>query len=486
MRPIPKKNRLTLLISLLLIVGFLATTLASYFVSAAMFQKEITGSVLPLTSDNIYTEIQKDLIRPIFISSMMASDTFLRDWVLAGEQGVAQMTKYLQEVREKYAAVTSFFVSDKTSIYYHPDGVLKRVDPNEPRDAWYYRVRTMEHPYEINVDMDMANQDTMTIFINYRVYDYAGNYIGATGCGLTVTDVIHLLNRYGQRYDRDIYFVDAQGNLTLTGRNFGRTGNIREIEGLRELASEIFNQGSGSFAYQRNDQTYVLNTRFISELGWYLFVEQTVETHTQGLRHILFVNLAICVVISLAILLAVHATISLYQRRLEIMATTDKLTGLINRHAGEALFHQGMKEARRGDGTLSIILMDIDHFKQINDRCGHQVGDRVLVHVARTTQSCIREIDILSRWGGEEFLMVLKNCPLTDAVTVAEKIRIAIAAMDIEHNGERLSVQVSLGVAQLLDGEDRDHLLVRADRALYTAKSKGRNRTEKSLGLETE
>ncbi len=86
------------MISLLLIFGFMATTLTSYMVSVTLLKKGLTDSILPLTGDNIYSEIQKDLTRPIFISSMMATDTFLRDWVLAGEKDVNQLIKYLDKV----------------------------------------------------------------------------------------------------------------------------------------------------------------------------------------------------------------------------------------------------------------------------------------------------------------------------------------------------------------------------------------------------
>ncbi len=93
-------NSLGWLISLLLIFGFMVTTLAGYVVSVTLMKKGLTDSILPLTGDNIYSEIHKDLTRPIFISSMMATDTFLRNWVLAGEKDVNQLTKYLDEIKK--------------------------------------------------------------------------------------------------------------------------------------------------------------------------------------------------------------------------------------------------------------------------------------------------------------------------------------------------------------------------------------------------
>lgn len=113
---ISDKRKLIFILSILLSTGFAATTLINYYVSKASIRESIVASELPLTSDNIYSEIQKDLVRPIIISSMMASDTFLRDWVLAGEQDVERMTRYLREVKQRYGAFTSFS-SPKTAAF---------------------------------------------------------------------------------------------------------------------------------------------------------------------------------------------------------------------------------------------------------------------------------------------------------------------------------------------------------------------------------
>nr|WP_321469231.1 sensor domain-containing diguanylate cyclase [uncultured Desulfobulbus sp.] len=475
----PAKHRFATLISLLLIVGFLATSLVSYTVSVTLLKRGLSESILPLTGDNIYSEIQKDLVRPIFIASMMASDTFLRDWVLAGEQDVGRMTRYLAEVKSKYQTITSFFVSDRSYIYYHAEGILKQVSPEEPRDVWYYRVRSMDAPYELNVDRDMANRDAMTIFINHQVHDYDGNYIGATGCGLSVSSVTQLLAAYEQRYRRHIFFVDAKGMVTFSANNDRLPTILDQIEGLREIAPTILKQEHGSFSYERDGQTFIVDTRYVKELGWYLLVEQSLAPEMEMLRRTLLINLALGLIIGLIILVVVQRTISHYQCRLERLATSDKLTGLFNRHSGETLFQQALSEATRNALDLSVILLDIDHFKAINDRFGHQAGDLVLIACSRLIQSCLRESDIVCRWGGEEFLVVLKCCNLDAAWQLAEKIRTTIERETVVWGVEEISVQASLGVVQRHTGEPRDQLLARADQTMYRAKHLGRNRTEK-------
>src|SRR5690606_36726907 len=110
---VDNKRKLIFLLWGLLCIGFFATSAASYYVSKSTIRDAIVTSELPLTADNIYSEIQKDLIRPIFISSMMARDTFVRDWVLAGEEDVAKISRYLNEVKQSYDTFSSFFVSER-------------------------------------------------------------------------------------------------------------------------------------------------------------------------------------------------------------------------------------------------------------------------------------------------------------------------------------------------------------------------------------
>jgi len=315
-----KEKSLITVISLLLIVGFLITSLTSYFVSLGSLRSEITFNELPLTSDNIYSEIQRDLLRPVFISSLMANDTFLRDWVLSGEQDQTQVTKYLKEIKEKFNTFTSFFVSEATRNYYYADGILKKVSPDEKRDAWYFRVREMKDEYEINVDPDMANKDMMTIFVNYRVYDYAGNYIGATGVGLTVSAVKHLIEEYQQKFNRRIYFVDKNGDVKLSGTDFPESiTNILQSGPLAGHQDEIFSGTEQAFRYRNGLDVIHVNTRYISEFGWYLVVEQAEGKTTRHIFNTLVINLAICVFITLVVLLLISFSVKAYQKRIETL-----------------------------------------------------------------------------------------------------------------------------------------------------------------------
>lgn len=472
-------RRLLALLSLLIVAGFFATTLGSYFVSKNVIREAIIGQELPLASSNIYVALQKDLVQPVLISSTMAHDTFLRDWVLQGERNVSELNRYLQEVKTRYGAFSTFFVSERSANYYTGGGLLKKVSSQEPRDAWYYRVRELKTDYEINVDPDMANKDAMTIFINYRVFDFSGQYLGATGIGVTMDAMHQRIKDYQQRYQRTIYFVDHTGQAVLFGQNTRQLSpDLHARPGLRDLIDRILTEKKGGYQYQADGVNYLLNVHYIPELNWYLFVEKDESEALVDVRKTLYINLGICLVITLVVVMLMNLSLSRYQRRIEEMASTDKLTGLFNRQAYAILMHKLMAESARQPRPVSVLLLDLDHFKSVNDQYGHATGDRVLRSVASQLRQVLRKSDIAVRWGGEEFLVVLNYCALDEARQIAEKIRQRIAQACLDVDGKHIALSVSIGVSQFSGDELPDQTISRADAGLYQAKQGGRNRVD--------
>lgn len=485
----PHRTHLLAWLALILTVGFLTTAAVNYFVARDKIRQSILAQELPLTGDNIYSELQKDLLRPVFISSLMARDTFVRDWVIAGEQDSDAMVRYLNEIRTQYNTITSFFVSERTRTYYYYGGHLKQVREDEPRDRWYFRVRGMKQPYETNVDPDLANRDTMTVFINHRVLDYRNNFIGVTGVGLTLEKVSRLIDNYQTRFQRRIFFVSSSGEVMLRGSTGVERSHLKldDMPGLRSVAPRILKAGEQQvrLQYERDGSVVHVNSRFIPELGWYLVVEQDETTEMAPLRQMAMVHGLISLMVTLAVLGLTWYAIRYYQRRLEQMASTDKLTGLYNRQALDALLDQAVKDVKRHGGALSIVVLDIDRFKEINDKHGHAAGDVVIVAIADLLKSRLRQNDIVARWGGEEFLLLLRNCPADEALRIAQDIRRAIAETDIALPRETVRVTLSGGIAQHVPDETANAMFVRADEALYRAKMAGRDRLEMSgrLGL---
>jgi diguanylate cyclase (GGDEF)-like protein len=167
----------------------------------------------------------------------------------------------------------------------------------------------------------------------------------------------------------------------------------------------------------------------------------------------------------------------LMNERLTMMAEEDQLTRLQNRRGIQYQLKRLYEDAQRTGKNFSIILCDIDFFKDINDRYGHQIGDQVLIEIAQIIKETIRKSDMAARWGGEEFLIVLPGARQREAYQVAEKIRQNVLKFPFYYQGQELRISLSSGVSQMKDAASIDDLIRQADDYMYQAKSKGRNLT---------
>lgn len=158
-----------------------------------------------------------------------------------------------------------------------------------------------------------------------------------------------------------------------------------------------------------------------------------------------------------------------------VEALTDPLTGLGNRRKFDQELARRFAQWRRTGTPLSLVLVDVDHFKRVNDEYGHVAGDAVLSEVAQVLLECVREMDVVARYGGEEFGMILPGTTLDEAKPVAERVRSAIAARAFQYGGREMRVTVSAGLAEAILTNDCEVLVGRADTALYSAKDAGRD-----------
>jgi diguanylate cyclase (GGDEF)-like protein len=185
--------------------------------------------------------------------------------------------------------------------------------------------------------------------------------------------------------------------------------------------------------------------------------------------------MAILVFMSVLYLFQIRRT----EEQLRAMATTDPLTQLNNRRALMDVIQHEERRLQRDRQTLSFVMADIDHFKQINDTHGHEAGDQVLQKVSRALADGVREVDHLARWGGEEFLVVLPGTDEIEAAQVAERLRQAVGALGLKDR----AVSMTFGVSEVRDHETAEHAISRADAALYEGKRSGRNRVVRAARL---
>jgi diguanylate cyclase (GGDEF)-like protein len=190
-------------------------------------------------------------------------------------------------------------------------------------------------------------------------------------------------------------------------------------------------------------------------------------------------------IVAMVMLMAVGASVHLSaviqgERRLMHLVDTDPLTGLANRRLWLDAAGKASHALRRNGVPFSVLIVDVDHFKAVNDRHGHAGGDEALRIIGRTLQRGLRGIDSISRWGGEEFAIVLAGARREDAMRVAESLRRQVAALELQLPGGLVRLSVTVGAAQAVAGEDVLDVVQRADVALYHGKAAGRNRVETS------
>jgi diguanylate cyclase (GGDEF)-like protein len=282
-----------------------------------------------------------------------------------------------------------------------------------------------------------------------------------------------------------IFLLDPSGVVIASN-----AGRARGIARLREvdpaLAAALGRGGQGSFDGRGAPQHYA--SRAIAGTPWRMVVAvptKRVYAAIDGATRWVpwLAVLAFAVASLIAIVLFVRTAVDRMRlaglnRELERLAAVDALTGLSNRRQIAGDLARAVSAARRHRADVAVLLIDVDHFKDINDAYGHHVGDRVLVACSHAMRAALRREDLLGRWGGEEFIAVLPSTDADGAVVVAERIRAAFEEVAV-WTGAAVPVRVtaSVGVA-VTSGEEIGALLERTDAALYAAKDAGRNRVE--------
>lgn len=489
-RPVESKRRFAFLptMGLLLLLGFGGTGAISYFNARATLHRQLASTTLPLTAQALAADLERYLNRPLLVSSAMALNTYLAEWVGSGEHNQQEILSYLREVQRHFKATTAFFVSDRTGRYYHPNGVIKAVSPQDPADRWYYRVRNSTNPLELNIDRDTADRDRITAFSNYRVLDSKGHFIGAIGIGIELQELMKVLQSYQQRYGAEVLFLNRKGQVMLSPAAATVTGqptHLQAMPGLSAHAGRILSAPDSSLQFPHGRGTLFVYSRQIPELDWVMVVLQQLDPQREEYFSILAQNLLIGLLVSGLLLLLANATVGNYQRRLELLATTDKLTGLLNRTAFEAVFSRLTQEASRRDQPLGVMLIDIDFFKRINDSHGHVVGDRVIRQMGELLRRLQVSGSAMFRWGGEEFLMLLPGFSASRTVEQAEQLRQVLRQLRVDPGQDCTLPTISCGVTTYQPGETEQELFLRADQALYLAKEEGRDRVVCLTGIRT-
>ena len=470
------KYKVVILITSLLIILSIAISTINYFVSLNTAQNQLKNQALPLSLDNIYTDIQKSIIEPYLVSSLMATDTFVQDWLINEEDNSDKIVKYLEAIKNKYHMFNTFLVSEKTKNYYTQDGLIEQVKKSKESNQWYFRFKSIQNRHEINLDMNEHLSNNLIMFINYKIFDTNYHYLGATGVALKISYINDLLSSFRIKHKFIVTFFDNKGKVVLSEREINKKETIDEYPELVNYKELILSKKTNVLEYSKNGSKYIINTKYIPELDLYLTVEASLDDFIKEVRNIFYINLSISIFITVIISFLVSFIIRNYSRKLEYLSQNDTLTKIPNRRDFEEKFKNHLMLQKRRDNDIGVIFFDIDDFKKINDEFGHQVGDIVLRKVATILKNSVRKSDLIARWGGEEFILALIDSSLVDTKALAEKLRVAIE-QDIELRDIcSYSVTASFGLTMIKEGDTKDKVLSRVDEAMYKSKDSGKNK----------
>lgn len=449
----------------------------NYRVSLDTTQKQLKTQSLPLSLDNIYTEIQKHIIQPYLISSMMANDTFVKYWLQAEEKDLEKISLYLETIKNKYNMFSTFLLSEKTKNYYSNKGLLEVIEENNPANSWYFDFIAKNKQHEINLDLNKNLTNSLMMFINYRIVNDKNELLGATGVGLQISYINDMLKNFREKYSLKVSFFNKNGDLVLSEKT--ENINIKDIKSLAKYKDMILSNETKMFEIKYNDEVTILKNKYIPELNLYLVVEAKMNDFVKEIRQIFYINLLISLGITFIITYIILAILRKFNSRMHFLANNDPLTKLSNRRSFSEQFEQFFMLRRRNKTSLSMLFLDLDNFKTINDTLGHSVGDKVLIRTSQILKHNIRKTDLLARWGGEEFVVLFIDSPLEDAQAVCEKIRKSLEEDISFKNDLKVKVTGSFGLTHIEDEDTIDDVLTRADKAMYIAKGNGKNQVVK-------
>ncbi len=467
-------------LALLLVAGFLATNGFAYRAAHETVRRVFAVSSVPAISDLVEAEISGELQRLASSSLLIARDASVRNWLLDGERDSSRIAGYLMEESRRSIAANSFVVSERSGLFYRESGILKAVRPGDPLGAWFFRAEERNFRGGIRVNPDLTKRDAIVVAAKYPIVDGQGNFLGISGGGLPLGRFFQLAEKYQTRFGCRVYLVDKAG-IVIVGGNVMQ--HLRDLPGLSQIAADLLAAPATPLqtSYPRGAATVFVNAHFIPELEWFLIVERSDQEEILALRQAYLFNLLVAALVVGLVLASVYGAISRARRSLSGVAGIDPLTGLINRSAYEFVFHQTLLEVARAGESLSLILLEVDSLERVVKTLGRQAGEGLLQTIVELAKTSVRGSDPVVRWSDSEFAVQLRDCSLDRAVTIAEQLRLRIAAHDFELNDQRLVITASLGVARLEEHELGSDFMERTQETLGRAKRMGGNRVASEI-----
>lgn len=479
----PPKLWIIVIIAAVLLVNLLVTNLIVYTSMKNIVTRSIIENELPLSNSLIYAEIKQELQPSMLAAKNLSNDHFIHKWLKDGNEDDDFIIHYLESIRDSSSGMTCFLVSEQSQTYYNMDGAYT-ISKENPEAQWYYQFISSNEMMSINIDVNVDMNNLPTVFINYKIIDDDGALLGVSGIGIALDSIPKTLSQYGDDYQRDIYFFDSDGMIVerSSGAEFTEN-NLADINELSSIGQKLLQRDPVIFEFDMDSEEHVLYSMHIPEFNWWVV---SIQKQSDSLNAIESVLISTIIMHSIAILITLslcYLVISVFQKNLKKMATTDSLTKLSNRSVFKDSLEKAIFKNKKYNESSCLLMIDIDKFKIINDTLGHLTGDHVLFEVAQIIGNSLSESDDISRWGGDEFMVIAYRCSLHQGILLADNIKKRVQSKRIADYPNQKPLTISIGVSEIRIDDTQDTLFQRADDAMYQAKAEGGNKAKASISL---
>ncbi|PCI52124.1 MAG: hypothetical protein COB45_13890 [Gammaproteobacteria bacterium] len=468
-------------ITIIVIIATSYFTFKEFFNASHQKQQEV---VMPL-----FSLINSEIIRPLTVSQYMASDLFLLDYIEQEKIDKEVIFNYITSVSNQFNTL-SFIAIEKHLLLI--DSNNKVTDLSGKDAEWYYRLKAIDKT-EFTDFGDAANPH---LFFDVKMFNKQQDFLGFIGLAIDLDYFATKFAKFKKDYGFELYFVDKNNDVTLSSEQIMQTmshhredvvTNINELPWYQQYKNKYqtkdeHNNDQNIFDYSSNQ--LIISQMPLKELNWRVFIVAPPITEQSVYWQLFMQNLIILLAVSLALYCLFTLCINNFRSDLVKDSETDYLTKLPNR----SFIHWKYSQLNDKYDHVSVVIADIDNFKILNDTYGHLFGDDVLKVIAKELSENLRSIDLVGRWGGEEFILILPETNAKQAQEIINRIRKSIAKIPFTYSSSSkdFNVTVSFGISNSnLNGTLLEEILAKADKALYSAKTNGKNQVVVHWDLES-
>ena len=357
----------------------------------------------------VSAKIENEFIKPITVSQTISSDIDIRTYIEGKTREEAEsvkddITNRLVSIGNEFDYERVFVVSDKTRAYYSYDGISKYLDvENDSHDIWYKDYLDSGKRYTVNVDTDENNNWSLSVFINYGIFDTNGDILGVCGVGVDMNDLVDMLARYEEEYNIKVYLVNHDGLIQVDT-------DVSSIETGYLDNSYFGNISDDDFYYQLSENGCYM-TKYLEDLMGYIVIRDNNPVKLDVNKIILplvliFIAGVLIMATSFVIIMREKKAKDAYNRRYEA-SIKDELTGLYNRRG----FEDDCEIIKKNNNLIEyvLIMMDLNGLKAANDNIGHEAGDELIIGASKCMYNAFSGLGRTYRVGGDEFAVLLRG-----------------------------------------------------------------------------